>query len=717
MAAASVQEMRYFIRKLLSLLVVLCLFNALLQVVLSDFWQQPMPLHTKLGVFGYENMVMLLCLGLLFSVAYLLFRVGRQWIALSCLLVSVAIVELIMVASWIHFDNFNRFMGVYAMQMLVQDGAQLLSFTSKMPSAVNRPVLLAAALLLLVQAFIIFSRGRAGRLFSAALAPVSLLTVAASVLSSAVWNHAEAVPVMGDLRSEKVLQRVKDSEFLMLTSRSGPFTEIAQSVSSVLFSKDVKLSIQTDRLVRQEQALKIADDGVTKYNVVYILVESLHPGILEAYGGNPQIMPTVNELARESLVFANAFSQASHSNYADVSALSGQYPLRSMNIHFYPKDGSYPKSLPYDMLEPLGYKVGLFSSQNEKWGQMENYLASPSVDLFSHVGSVRKSPAKTYGGVQITEFENGQKQIGYNDFMYQGSGDEIERLDGITTDIALDWLGGHEPGTPFFMYFNFQASHTPFNALPEDFDPVFFTEDDSNAERVRKGYTENVPLNYVLKAYWDTLHYVDQNIARVVSHLKETGQHDNTIYVITADTSIRFSAGLIGNGGDLYPDVLKVPVVMRVPGHGQREVITEPIEQIDIMPTVLSAIGVGPHPASQGVDVMEHRDPDRVVYAVAQTPASHQYSAIYRNWQLIHDFNIDKYSFSYIGDDKSHAVDHPLSARDAEWMMEKLATWRNAQIAYYASPSVHTRYYPPHYESMLWRSAEQPVVISESQAD
>ena len=318
----------------------------------------------------------------------------------------------------------------------------------------------------------------------------------------------------------------------------------------------------------------------------------------------------------------------------------------------------------------------------------------------------------TYGGIEVTDLGNGLTQIGYNDFMYQGTGDKIERLDGVTTDIALDWLKSGDSSTPSFMYFNFQASHTPFNALPAGFAARFFTEQDDLAVRVRQSYMSNVPLDDVVKAYWDALHYVDQNLARVVDYLKSTGQHENTIYVISADTSIRLTAGLIGNGGELFPDVLKVPVILVVPGMSEREIIEDPVEQIDIMPTVLSVIGIGPHPASQGVNVLENRNPDRVLYAVAQTPAAHQYSAIYRDWQLVHDYNVGRYEFSYIGKNPQNAVDRPLSAQQAEWMLDKLSKWRNSQIAYYSLPEIQTLFYPPRYESDLFRSGDPDLISS-----
>ena len=312
----------------------------------------------------------------------MIFRSGLQFLAAAILLLTVLAVFVTMISSWAHFENFGRFIGIYGVQMLLQDGDQLLSFSRKMPSSVNRPLLVSAILVFLLIGFLSLSRNQVARSVQSLLVLPFMVTVVLSAAGSALWNHAEPVAESRDLRTDKVLQRVKDSEVVMLSSRAGPFTEIARAVSDSIFAVDERLNIDVNKLVKRQPDIELQRENLQTFNVVYMLVESLHPSVLAAYGGNPDIISTVNALSHKAYLFDKAFSQSSHSNYADVSALSGQYPLRSMDIHFYPENGTYPKSLPYDMLKPLGYRVGLFSSQNERWKQMDNYLSSPSVDIF-----------------------------------------------------------------------------------------------------------------------------------------------------------------------------------------------------------------------------------------------------------------------------------------------------------------------------------------------
>ena len=243
--------------------------------------------------------------------------------------------------------------------------------------------------------------------------------------------------------------------------------------------------------------------------------------------------------------------------------MSSQYPLRSMKIHFYPEKPTYPKSLPYDMLKPYGYRVGLFGSHNDHWGRMSNYLASESVDIYSHVGSVKNDKAELgYESISVTPTVDGNSKVSFGNFMYQSAVDNVERLDEETADIALKWMQHSDTQAPFFMYLNLQAGHLPFDALPENYTRTFLTADNEMAQRMKDGQTIGVPLNYIHSAYFDAMRYVDSNIKRVVNQIKAEGNHENTIYIISSDTSIRLLGDVIGNGGGLFSEVLRIPMIL-----------------------------------------------------------------------------------------------------------------------------------------------------------
>ena len=102
--------------------------------------------------------------------------------------------------------------------------------------------------------------------------------------------------------------------------------------------------------------------------MIVILVESLRIDQLLITGGAREVMPNLEKLSLRGRVFSNNYTQASHSNYADLCPLTSHYPLRGRSHHLYPKNASYPRLLIYDVLKSLGYDTAIFSSQNENWG-------------------------------------------------------------------------------------------------------------------------------------------------------------------------------------------------------------------------------------------------------------------------------------------------------------------------------------------------------------
>lgn len=704
MQNAQTSQRLEFIKSVLALVALLAAIDISLMSLMTDYWAQPISTRTKAGVLGYEVMVLSVATIVLAVPAYLIGRYFGFAIAKLALIALTLPAIIVLILGWSFYGFFEKFIGLYAIQMLMQDGQQLMQFVGKMPSTMDKGMIASGILLFIAIILCVVPSGNLARMGRSLFASLGCLVVAAAAITSSMWNQPEQGTQFKSDNVTAMMERIRETEYLTLTSKSGPYTEMVSALSNTLFSSSPKLSIDTDQLTRRsrvDSSSVLPSPLEEKPNIVYILVESLHPNMLEAFGGNPEIMPTVNELGSSAYVFTNAWAQASHSNYADVSALSGQYPLRSMNIHFYPSDPTYPKSLPYDILAKHGYKSGLFSSQNEHWGLMSNYIDSDSVDLFSHVGSEPLKESGAYDGVKFGELNDGsgRTKLSYTDFMYQSSGNVIERLDEVTTGIAMDWIDTLKPEQPAFMYFNLQASHQPFNALPSDYTRKFLVSDDEEAEKVKAGGTSNVPIRYILEAYSDALHYVDLNIKSIVDHMKATGRHDNTIYVVSADTSIHISAGIIGNGGPLLPDVLHVPVIISTPGKKAQEIIATPMEQIDIMPTVFGIMGLEAHPASQGADALALRDPERVVYAVAQSPAAHQYSAIYRNWQVVFDESTQSTQLTYVGRDSKGPKPQELSQNQIDWLLDKLSTWRQDQIAYYSDLSVHTQFNPPEFFS------------------
>lgn len=421
-----------------------------------------------------------------------------------------------------------------------------------------------------------------------------------------------------------------------------------------------------------------------RYNVLLVVVESLRPDQLVTFGGQRTVMPTVDAIAASGRRFTRHYTQASHSDYADPTLLSSHYPLRSNVYHVYPEVPPYPRVLIYDVLTPLGYRAGIFSSQNEAWGGMKHYLDTGSLDRFVH--------SETYDGPTYVP-DRDQGFAGWT----KGTGRSGKIDDRFTVNEAIEWIGSSEE--PFVIYMNLQNSHVPY-VVPSDFDPPFGSGRVSFP--IRFGSFPEDSVQAVKDLYASSLAYVDSQLARLVEFLEESGRMEQTVIVLTADTGQAFyEHGFTSHAGALYDEVMGVPLVIRSPGldSGDESGLSQ---HIDVPPTVLGLLGLPPHPSFQGIDLLatsadaaaRAADPRRV-FLTGQA-LEDQYSIIEGRWKLIFDARLGEYRLYDLYDDPGELAD--VSAEGPETvtrLARRLQAWRKAQLRYYSDPVAYLSTYPP----------------------
>ena len=100
--------------------------------------------------------------------------------------------------------------------------------------------------------------------------------------------------------------------------------------------------------------------------------------------------------------------------------------------------------------------------------------------------------------------------------------------------------------------------------------------------------------------------YVDACVGRLVAHLEQAGVLDRTLVVVAAD----HGEGL-GDHGErehgifLYDSVLRIPVIMRLPGHERAgTVVRQQVRAIDIAPTIAAIAGAAPLSKADGESLL-----------------------------------------------------------------------------------------------------------------
>ena len=173
----------------------------------------------------------------------------------------------------------------------------------------------------------------------------------------------------------------------------------------------------------------------------------------------------------------------------------------------------------------------------------------------------------------------------------------------VAADV-LEWLDARDEEQPFFLYVHTIDPHVPYMppestlALydPDPYEgPIDFGRDRELLEKIKSGSLRTSARDRVrLEALYDgEITYHDVHFGSILEGLERRGLDDNTMVVFTADHGEEFfDHESCGHGHSLYEELLHVPMMIRVPGRTDARVdVAEPVGLVDVVPTVLEALG------------------------------------------------------------------------------------------------------------------------------
>ncbi|GAB5541941.1 MAG: hypothetical protein SangKO_017010 [Sandaracinaceae bacterium] len=167
---------------------------------------------------------------------------------------------------------------------------------------------------------------------------------------------------------------------------------------------------------------------------------------------------------------------------------------------------------------------------------------------------------------------------------------------------ALAWLDQRPADQPFFLYVHAIDPHVPYRPparYVEMYDPdpyrgpVDFSRDATLLERIKTGglRLSERDRRHLVALYDGEVSYQDAQLASILDGLERRGLADETMVVITADHGEElFDHGSVGHGHSLYDELVRVPLLVRVPGLPTRRVDGS-VGLVDVLPTVLDVLG------------------------------------------------------------------------------------------------------------------------------
>lgn len=100
--------------------------------------------------------------------------------------------------------------------------------------------------------------------------------------------------------------------------------------------------------------------------------------------------------------------------------------------------------------------------------------------------------------------------------------------------------------------------------------------------------------------YREAIMGADESLGRFLDTLDRQGKLENALIIVSSDHGESFERGYLGHAGDhLHDAVVRVPLVIKLPGQRQGRVVQTPVSLADLVPTILDVLDL---PAMPGVD-------------------------------------------------------------------------------------------------------------------
>jgi arylsulfatase A-like enzyme len=301
---------------------------------------------------------------------------------------------------------------------------------------------------------------------------------------------------------------------------------------------------------------------LSRPNVVIYLVDALRADRLGLYGCERGLSPRLDAMARDGVTFTNTIAQSSWTKAAVASIFTGLWP-RAHGVNG--PDDKLPEGLTTlpELFRSAGYRSGAVVANA--------YVGRP----FGF--------ARGFDHFELIEHTRGRSPVIH------------DRLESWLSTVVDD-------DRPFMLYVHTIDPHAPY-APPRSFRERFApeVEDPSVGEvdTVRGlvlGTVEpNDALGRDLRALYDAeVAANDHSFGRLLDLLEELGELEETIVVFTSDHGEAFGEhGTWTHGLDLYDEVLAIPLVIRLPGgRGAGQLVSSPVQHIDLLPTLLHLTGI-----------------------------------------------------------------------------------------------------------------------------
>ncbi len=299
-----------------------------------------------------------------------------------------------------------------------------------------------------------------------------------------------------------------------------------------------------------------------KHNIIFVVIDAVRKDAM-GYAGFPfPVSPNLDEIAKESIIFENAFVNANWTKPSMISMLYSDYSsaLGIGNIGF----------------QVEGFRKKVFYALKKK-------------NIAEVLRGCGYYTAAVMNNVFFLDYTGVGVDLGFHEIVQVGK--EVKDTKKII-DESIDFSENNK-NRNFFLHVNLNTPHTPYLPPKRIMDSL---EKESANLKFSK-------LNEYTKKYLGEVRYADEELGRFFASLKKNGLYDNSFIIVTSDhgevlseyhDSANHPNGGIrfGHGESLFDEELSVPYLLKLPkeiqGSAKNKKIESQVSLLSFVPTVLS---------------------------------------------------------------------------------------------------------------------------------
>ena len=352
-----------------------------------------------------------------------------------------------------------------------------------------------------------------------------------------------------------------------------------------------------------------AEDAATKPNLLILHTDQLSSWAVSRYaplltktpnyGKTLVETPNVDRIGNEGATLTNFFVNSAVCTPSRGCLFTGRYP----HCH-----GAYRNNIELNRdeitlaiaLKQQGYETGY----SGKW-----HLDGPPKPGFM-------KPERSMGfddcrymfnrghWKKIVEDDDGRASVS----PYRVIGDEKTYTTDYLANKTIEFIT-RQRTSPFFYTVSFPDPHTPFT-VREPYDTMYSPDDMPvpstfvpGLKKKRRRGVGKAKLKQRKAAYCGLVKCIDDNVGRILAALEEKGLLNNTVIVFTTDHGEYMGEHGLWGKNQWYRTAYQLPFLIRWPAKiAPGTMIDSFVTMVDVMPTLLSLVGLPKCGREQGLD-------------------------------------------------------------------------------------------------------------------